>query len=138
MYPDAKFVYTHRPAVQWAASMNGFMKKHNGLWVGLQMAHDFGLPVPPVVRLFEAMYGPLFKMYDQLSWHAEYERHDRSVARFFAKPAMASRFLNVSITNPDRNGEGLRRLAEFLEVELPASPGPGMFPRADVFDLPLH
>jgi hypothetical protein len=57
MYPDAKFVYNRRPAAKWGKSMFKFMAQHEELWVGLQIAHDWGMPVPPVDRLFGAMYG---------------------------------------------------------------------------------
>jgi hypothetical protein len=55
LFPDARFVYTRRDPIVWGRSMHGFMRRHRALWRGLQWAHDCGVPVPPVDRIYTAM-----------------------------------------------------------------------------------
>jgi hypothetical protein len=130
MYPTAKFVYNRRPANKWGPSMFKFMAKHDSLWTALQMAHDWGMPVPPVDWLFEAMYGEGYRQYSAAEWTERYHKHDADVLAYFAQAGKQSQLLNISFTE----GEGWETLGPFLGVDTP--PGQtGAFPRADVFEV---
>lgn len=124
-FPDAKFIYNHPPPKLWAEAMHRFMNKHSNLWTALQVAHDWVGLVPPVERLFEAIYGN-WRGYSVEDWEVRYYAHDDAVATFFKNSS--SRLLNISFTQ----GEGWEKLGGFLGIHPPPK---GPFPHADVFAL---
>ena len=101
LYPRAKFVYNRRPADEWGKSMLRFMETHAELWNTLQNAHNFGVPVPPVDRLFRSMYGD-WPHHSAADWTAQYHKYDLEVREFFESTNRSSQLLNISFTQ----GEG--------------------------------
>lgn len=120
-FPNSLFVYTVRPANEWAQSI----ATHYRANTPKELAKTLGtLPVgrgddrPEPQRIFyHAMHHALYTQHD--SWEAAYAFHDERVSRFFRdKPG---KMLTFDIFSA---GHAWPELCSFLDRDVPAQPYP--------------
>lgn len=104
LYPDAKFIYTIRNAINWADSYARCFQK-------LDPDHQ---QHPVVVRTYQTLYGT--DEFDRAAWIHGFVEHDIRVREFFEKSQAA--FLEFEAI------QGWAPLCPFLGVEIPETPFP--------------